>query len=180
MLEIFVGNTDAGNIKKYRNAVSGDGKWRWVLFDLDWAFTTLDTNSMRRFLDPEGVGVNKNTDTTLFVQLMKNKTIEDRFLTKFGQMLATDFSTESVLEKIDAMYETLKPEMEKHYEKWEGSVSQWKKQVETLREYARKRPKVIIDYTVKTLKLSDEEKERYFGEALQKIREYNAKSESEG
>ena len=42
------------------------------------------------------------------------------------------------------------------------------------------RDRVIIDYTVKTLKLSDEEKERYFGEALQKIREYNAKSESEG
>lgn len=180
MLEIFVGNTDAGNIKKYRNAKSGDGKWRWVLFDLDWGFTTLDTNSMRRYLDPEGVGVNKNTDTTLFVQLMKNKTIKDRFLTKFGQMLATDFSTEAVIAKIDAMYETLKPEMSRHYEKWDGSVSQWKKEVERVREYARKRPKVIIDYTVETLKLSDEEKEKYFGDALQKIREYNAKKESEG
>ena len=36
-IEIFTGNTDTLNVKRYRNS-NADGKWRWMLFDLDWAF----------------------------------------------------------------------------------------------------------------------------------------------
>ncbi len=166
IIQIFVGNGDAGNLKRYRNAVDGDGKWRWILYDLDWAFTVLDTNSIARYLDPEGVGTNKIFDTTLFVELMKNSAIRERFLARFGERLARDFSTESIIQKIDAMVQTLEPEMPGHYEKWPSSVKSWRKHVDTLRDYAKKRPEYIINYTIDTLDMTEEEVQRYFGRAL--------------
>ena len=49
-LEIFVGNGDTLNVKRYRNK-NDDGRWRYCLFDLDWAFD-VDTNSIGRWLAP--------------------------------------------------------------------------------------------------------------------------------
>ena len=78
-VEIFSGNTDTLNVKRYRNA-NADGRWRWVLFDLDWAFTT-DTNSINRWVTPGGMGNGLRTDNTLFVACMKNDQFRDEFLT---------------------------------------------------------------------------------------------------
>ena len=36
IFESFYGNTDPGNIRFYRNTKSGDGKWRYLVFDMDW------------------------------------------------------------------------------------------------------------------------------------------------
>lgn len=73
-------SSDTGN-------ANADGKWRWVLYDLDWAFY-VDTNSIARWLAPGGMGVGKRTDNTLFIELMKNPTFYDRFLTYIGKMMA--------------------------------------------------------------------------------------------
>ena len=54
-VEIYTGNTDLLNNKKYRSTAV-DGKWRWIVFDFDWAFYT-DTNSVGRWLKPGGVGI---------------------------------------------------------------------------------------------------------------------------
>ncbi len=61
-LQIFVGNADTLNVKRYRNA-NADGKWRWACFDLDWGFF-VDTNSIRPLAHPGGMGANKCTDNT--------------------------------------------------------------------------------------------------------------------
>ena len=72
-VQIYVGNPDLLNVKRYRS-VEEDGKWRWVLFDTDWGYTT-DTNSMRRWLDPRGAGSEYKTDNRLFVGLMEDVTL---------------------------------------------------------------------------------------------------------
>ena len=59
-VERLSGNTDTLNVKRYRNA-KADGKWRWVLFDLDWAFS-VDTNSVSRWLTPGGMGNGNRTN----------------------------------------------------------------------------------------------------------------------
>ena len=89
-IEMFTGNTDTLNVKRYRNA-NADGKWRWVLFDLDWAFYE-DTNSVRRWLTPGGMGNANRTDNSLFIACMKNDTFRDRFLTYLGEKMATTYS----------------------------------------------------------------------------------------
>ncbi|MBO4367182.1 MAG: lamin tail domain-containing protein, partial [Clostridia bacterium] len=108
--EIFTGNTDTLNVKRYRSSTEGDGRWRWVLFDLDWAFT-VDTNSMSRWITAGGMGNGLRTDNTLFVALMKNATFKDRFLTRLGELMATDFTTANIKAKVNERIAVLLPEM---------------------------------------------------------------------
>ena len=167
--EIFSGNGDTLNVKRYRNS-KVDGKWRWVLYDLDWAFS-VDTNSIRRWLDPEGMGTNKYTDTTLFIGCMKNPIFRDQFLTYMGEQLATTFSTENVLAKITERYEALQPLLPPYLKKIGKTMDNYNKEVSAMANYAKSRPTKLIGYFKDTFNFSKADLEKYFGKAIAKIQE---------
>lgn len=171
-LQIFVGNADTLNVKRYRNP-NADGKWRWVIYDLDWGFY-VDTNSIRRWLDPEGMGAGKRTDNALFIALMNNPTFYDRFLTYMGDMLATEWVTSKIVEKIETRYQQLLPEMPMQFERWGQSQSSFDARVAELVEYAGTRPRKLLGYFQETLSLSPEQMEHYFGDAMRRIEEEEA------
>lgn len=95
-LQIYTSNQDLNNVRLYRNR-HGDNKWRWVLCDLDLSYQ-VDANSISRWMADGGVGSITKQDNTLFVELMENAKVRDYFLTRMGELLATTFSTENVLE----------------------------------------------------------------------------------
>ena len=99
-----------------------------MLFDLDRAFD-VDTNSIRRWLDPSGMGTNKYTDTTLLIGCMKN------------------------------------------LEQSEKSMENYNKKLSALAKYAKERPAKLLGYFQEALEMSDADMEKYFGAAIQKIRE---------
>ena len=173
--QTFQGNADLLNVRRYRNG-KADGRWRWVVYDIDWAFST-DVDSPRRWLNPRGVGVNNWTDNRLFVALMKNATARDRFLTYMGKMLATDWSTENVVSRIEARYYLLLPEMPAQMQRWNLAQSSFSSGVQTLVRYAESRPRKLLGYIKDAYSLSDEDMQRYFGDAIVKINEYSAASE---
>ena len=164
-IEIFTGNTDLLNVRRYRNPKT-DGKWRWALFDLDWAFYN-DTDSIGKWLTPGGVGVRNATDNTLFIGCMKNPTFRDQFLTYMGEKLATTFSTENVLAKFTERYDRIEPMLAQYQEKWGYKLSGINRVV----SYAKTRPAKLIQYFQNVFKFSDADLEKYFGAAIQKIRE---------
>jgi hypothetical protein len=106
MLEMYVGNSDLLNVKRYRS-VEGDGRWRWIVFDLDWAFHN-DTDSYADWLHRSGCGLKHTTDNTLFRELMKHPGIKDYFLRRLGQRLATDWSSGVIIAKIDELERVIK------------------------------------------------------------------------
>ena len=165
-VEMFTSNPDLLNVKRYK-CDRMDGKWRWILFDLDWAFYH-NSNSISRWLNPAGVGTDLKTDNTLFVELMKNAGVQDRFLTILGNLMATNFSTENVLSKIDERYNALLPEMEAQQERWGLTMKTWETEVEKLREYARTRPGLLLGYIQDYYDFSTEQMRHYFGEAMDK------------
>ena len=171
-VQIFTGNTDTLNVKRYRNA-NADGKWRWVLFDLDWAFTT-DTNSINRWLTPGGMGNANRTDNTLFIACMKNPQFRDEFLTYMGQQMATTFSTESVVGKIMERYEILEPLLDDQLSRWSTSWDRYNEELEYLINYAKERPMKLLGYFAGTehLSLTEEQMYHYFGEALEVAKSY--------
>lgn len=169
-VEIFTGNTDTLNVKRYRNA-NDDGLWRWCLFDLDWAFYT-DTNSIRRWLTPGGMGNGNRTNNDLFVACMKNDRFRDEFLTYFGQQLATTYSTKNVLSKIEARYNALLPELPAQFAKWGMTESEYKAEIKVLVSYAEDRPTNLIGWFKDALDLSNDEMQTYFGAAYQAVQDY--------
>ena len=168
-IQIYSGNTDPSNIKRYRNP-NADGKWRWVLFDLDWGFNQ-DTNSVSRWLTPGGVGNGLRTDNTFFIACMRNPTFRDRFLTHFGQQLATSFSSESVLARFEARYNILKTILPDHWARWNESEASYNRELSKLISYAKSRPTRLLQFLKYSdaLKLNQNQMESYFGDAMAKL-----------
>ena len=164
--EMYSGNTDTLNVKRYRNP-KRDGKWRWVLFDLDWGFHE-DTNSVRRWLEPGGMGNMRRTDNTLFIACMKNERFRDQYLTFLGEKMATTFSTEHVLELVQEFLDKLTPILPDQFERWGQTEEEYKSAMKKFTDYAKSRPLRMFQFLkgAENLHLTREEMERYFGEAM--------------
>ena len=169
--EIFTGNQDLLNVRRYRNA-RADGKWHWALYDLDWGFYS-DVDSIRRWLEPGGTGAELATDNTLFIGCMKNPTFRDRFLRYMGEQLAGNFSTEYVEGKFRERYERIEPMLDQLRAQWGYQLTDG---IGKVVDFARTRPEKLIGYFQGALKLSDADMENYFGAAMQKIRESKGES----
>ena len=164
-VEMYTGNTDLLNCKKYRSTDT-DGKWRWIVYDFDWAFTT-DTNSVRRWLASGGVGEGNKTDNSLFIALMKNSKCRDYFLTLFAEKLRTNWSSEAVLAAMKERYDLLEPEIDAHLERWGIKRSKYDSEIKTLRKYAETRPGRLMYFFANVL--SRAEMEYYFGDLIDTI-----------
>ena len=137
IVESFFNNTDTGNIKFYKERTEG-AKWRWVLFDLDWALypSTYEWNMVEEIFNPAGHGVGKMFDSDLMVALLANKGFREYFITTYGKYLRTVFDTERMLGIYDAMIAEIAPEMHNQIDRW-GSPStyaRWESNVKRLRE----------------------------------------------
>ena len=164
--EMYTGNTDTLNVKRYRNP-KRDGKWRWVLFDLDWGFHE-DTNSVRRWLEPGGMGNMRRTDNTLFIACMKNDRFRARFLTFLGEKMATTFTSENILNMVQEFLDKLTPIMADQLERWGPSEEEYQTAMRKFTNYIKSRPMRMFQFLkgAENLHLTRAEMEQYFGDAL--------------
>ncbi|MEA1876944.1 MAG: CotH kinase family protein [Bacteroidota bacterium] len=118
LTQVFYANHDwpAGNIKYWRPR-RDEGKFRWILFDTDLAFTDFWKNSVEWVTDPDPY---YEGSTDLFRGLMENAEFRNEFLSKMEYHLATTFSTERILHVIDSLQANIAPEMPRHIERWYG------------------------------------------------------------
>ncbi len=173
--EMFFANTDSGNIRFYK--VPG-GKWRWILFDMDYGLFIASNNGVRNMLNPKGHGAQDDLDNTLFIKLLENDQWRDKFLRRFG-MFFQYFTTERMLDQLEICYNTIKPEMRLHWDRWaaqnlknisseqpntpDGAMRWWESRVERLRNVIRKRPRHCWVQVQDWFKLTDQQMMEYFG-----------------
>ena len=164
--EMYTGNTDTLNVKRYRNP-KRDGKWRWVLFDLDWGFHE-DTNSVRRWLEPGGMGNMRRTDNTLFIACMKNERFRSQFLTYLGDQMATTFTSENILNMVQEFLDKLTPIMPDQLERWGPSEEEFRSAMKKFTDYIKSRPLRMFQFLkgAENLHLTRAEMEQYFGDAM--------------
>ena len=128
IFESFFGNTDPGNIRFYRNAKSGDGKWRYLFYDSDWGFFSVTgtkgklIGGVEYVLNPKGMGQQKIKSNVLLRHLIKVPEIQDRFLTRYGQYFQTILTTENLTNLFNQMILEIKPEMQMHMQRWAAEV----------------------------------------------------------
>jgi len=162
--QIFFANYDwpAGNIKYWKPRIA-DGIWRWIIFDLDFAFEYPYFNSVKwatrdSVADPSG-------STDLFRILLGNPEFSKQFVKTFQYHLSTTFQPDRLVYMIDSLQANIDREMKsRHIKRWEGyhgwtymddklgyletpwlaSYDQWLKNVEKLRDFARKRQAAVI------------------------------------
>ena len=151
IIEMFFANLDwPGNNVKYWRHRSEEGKYRWMLFDLDFTLGIYDFNpafDMFTFTaEPNGPDwPNPPWSTFLFRKLLENQGFRDQFVQKYMMHLNTTLKPENVIHTIDSLCGIISDDFPAHVARWSQpwSIDQWNINVEQLRIFARQRPDYV-------------------------------------
>ena len=168
--ESFYGNADwpMANIKYWRPKTE-DGKWRWILFDLDVAYNLRANyckghhNGIAYILgdnncNPPHFDHGVMHATTLFRALIKNPGFKERFISRYADLLNTNFSASKMTAHIKMLHDSLAPEMPRHIKRWRSqrgirNMESWEREVGELYLFADQRPDTIRKFMTEAFDL---------------------------
>lgn len=156
--QIYICNTDNGNIKFFKTR---DGKWKWIMYDVDQSFRTAYIDTVADHLNPAGTGSRDRFSTTLINALLKRPEFKDKFLKRFAYQMNNVWTPEIINGYIDRYAETIRPEMTRDCEKWNHKVKDWEAQVKSVREFANTRSSYVLIHIMKKFGLSNEQMRSY-------------------
>ena len=162
-MQVFFGPPDTVNVKRYRNP-DADGKWRWVIYDLDRALG-LDINGFELLA--------QGTNAQLFKAFMTNPTLRDRFLDYLDRAMSTYLSSEHILACIQAQFERIKPLLPQYLEKLELTQTRYRSALNSFIKCVQKRPAVVLRSVALYLNLSQGEMEDRFADTYAVMRRFN-------
>lgn len=156
--QIYLDNTDwPGNNIKFWN--SPETKWRWILYDTDFAFGRpwesppfYDNDTLSFALDPYGPGwPNPAWSTLLARKLMENTTFKNKFINHFADEMNTRFKADAVRNHINSVANSVSSEITRHFahwSNWDNRSPYWRNQG-MLSSYGEWQSEVdkILDFT---------------------------------
>ena len=158
--EIIIGNDDFTNVRVYR--VPG-GKWKYLLFDVEAGFLSMDKAPMNYYLKKVSDKIQGFRHEPM-AALLNVPEMKAKFLTRFAEILEECFLWPDVEAKFLPMEEILEEILPRHLDRWPHfTMKEWRQNVNAVKYYARLRPTRIVGLLQKHMKLTDSEVETYFG-----------------
>jgi len=148
-VEIFFANHDwpIHNIKMWKK--KNNGKWRFILYDLDGGFTGVGgdhtINMFERLSNDVDCGSCGNSPdaTLLFRSLMENKQFRKKFSSRYKEIIEKYMSPERTLTVVDSIANIYQINMQSHINRWRYPWSlknHWKRDVENnIKDFLRNR-----------------------------------------
>jgi hypothetical protein len=142
--EIYINNGDwpLSNVRYWR--AYEDGRWRWVLYDLDFGFDSdeIGTDWLLYLLTCTDCTKDVPNQATIFRKLMQNSEFRTDFAQRFASHLNISFNGSRVNGMIDRFKAGIEPEMAAHIARWgkPASLGEWNALIAELREFANLRP----------------------------------------
>lgn len=167
IVEIFFCNGDTGNVKFYRER-SDDGKWRWIMFDMDMSLRNEalwnSYNAFEKLINDSGHGAGNNFYTHLQWGLMKNKDFKDKFSSRFAELLNTVFMPENMKSVLDEMAAKIDNEMADHCERWgkPATYKDYKTELDNLYRIIEGRRDHVKKQLIEFMDLSDSQVAKLF------------------
>jgi len=139
--EIFMANVDwPGNNMKFWREKGEEGKWRWIVFDIDaglaaWKDDGFDAtyNTLEIATEPDGPSStpwgtestwpNPPWSTFILRSLLENKEFENLFIATLCDLMATNFKPENSKPWVDARADLIINEIGNHENRWDASGS---------------------------------------------------------
>lgn len=127
---------------------NGDGKkWKYALWDEDATFghyinytnvpstaPTANPCNAENLPNPGGQG-----HTQIMKKLLNNPDFKQYYVSRYIDLTNTVLSCDYMLHVLDSMVAIIEPEMPAHVARWNGSVTQWKTNVQSLRTFISNR-----------------------------------------
>lgn len=148
--QLYFSNNDwpDNNVKLWRHRVSfdasappgADGRWRWLLYDLDAALAGGPMeDSLRRVLTS---GDLPERSVLLLRRLLRNPEFRERFVSRFLWHIEHTFAPARALAHLDAVAGEVGGEMATHVDRWgyPASESVWREHVQDMRDFFTRRP----------------------------------------
>lgn len=145
--QIYVANTDwPGNNVKFWRQRSANGKFRWIMWDLDFGFALYEgaswaTHPTLEFAtDPDNTGwPNPDWSTLHFRLVLENPEFRKRFIETMLSAMNTTFAPDRVNAIIDEFRERIVAEMPYHKTRWGGDMNSFEWEVNKMRNFATAR-----------------------------------------
>lgn len=158
---IYIANTDTrplgGNVYTWRSIGPtgedyNDGKWRWILYDLDDALavgTEYENNEpwkMDAFTDHAGYYPAGLLDTEPLPGLMRNEDFRRQFVQTFLDMTNENFDADRVSTLLDEQKASTSDQAAISWQRWNAELwhDTYDAQIETLRTYFENRREVVL------------------------------------
>ncbi|HYC87320.1 MAG TPA: CotH kinase family protein, partial [Chryseosolibacter sp.] len=161
--EIYFCNTDwPGNNLKFWRQRSVNGKWRWVLWDLDFGMglypnVSYATHPTLHFAtEANGPGwPNPPWATRHMRLLLQNPQFRTRLIQTMAASLSTTFQPARVNALIGAFQSKIAPEMPYHTARWSQSIQNWNAEVQRIRDFNMQRNEFMKSYIAEFFQLED-------------------------
>ncbi|MBQ8697362.1 MAG: CotH kinase family protein [Clostridia bacterium] len=154
----YMGDKDLANIRRFRSTET-DGKWRWMYFDLDWAFCHTVDAPVTSLLN------NYNGEPVLINALLAHEKGRDAFLRRYAHLMDTVLNEEHMCAVVDRIAANIAGEMPRDRKRWGSSVEIWESSVQRIRDYfadGKRDARVLADIQ-SYFGLTDAQMQEYFG-----------------
>ncbi len=127
-------------------------KWGYILWDNDATFdfyinyTGLPTTEYTaKPCNPEGLSGNSDPEQHILVlnKLRTNQEVERYYVTRQADLMYTVFGCENMLNYLDTIEGLIDPEMARHADRWFGTYTEWKNNVDRLRDFITNRCNIL-------------------------------------
>ena len=162
IFETYVANNDTGNVRCYRD--QNDGKWHWMLFDMDYAFSLVnyDRNYIKRFMLGPYHG-QAQCNNSIPRNLLKNKDFREKFIVRYFKHVKTTFDTDRVISVMDQLSKEIKEEMPRQEARWgKPTVSYWNYNKKIIKDIIKKKPEMAKQQIKEAFRLSDSQVKKYY------------------
>lgn len=170
VIELYFGNRDwlSNNVYQWRmekeeasesatDLYGHDGKWRWMIADLDMGFLDASYNSIYYVFHDDGIEYKDHPSATFLIRsLLENPNFSTGLIRRFADQLNTTFKEEVVIAKIKEYQDIYAPEVEENIKRWGnmyGSVDRWNSSFDSLLLFAEQRPTFLRQYLVENFNL---------------------------
>jgi hypothetical protein len=139
---------------KGNNPNGGHKRWGYILWDEDATFghyinytgipaqnpyvSPCFQEDITGSSDPEG-------HVKVLNKLRQNPGFEQYYVSRYADLLNTAFKPSNMLPLFDSLVDLISPEMQKHCVRWGGSVFEWNKNVQKIRDFVNTRYEVVTE-----------------------------------
>ncbi|HHB79601.1 MAG TPA: T9SS type A sorting domain-containing protein [Saprospiraceae bacterium] len=158
---IYINNTDwpANNNRRWKEK-GPDGKWRWMVFDLDYTFSLYnedgswnsgdyhDNALLRLYNDTGWDWPNPEWSTRPFRACAKNALWRTKFINRMADQLNVLFNANRLNNRLNEFVDRYRPEMHQHQCKWFQCFDGWDNDIAKVAHFISGRSGVVREHFV--------------------------------